>query len=188
MPERIAGVRCEHSFALIGFSPINWNSDFTPWPAPGLRKDEPFLGLGSKLLDWMLEELLPFICERYANAAISIMGYSLGGLMALWCCYETDVFSGCASCSGSLWYDSWLEYAATHHFQRETATYLSLGESEEKVRNQRLARVGDATRQMAMLVEHDPSVTRCELCFHPGGHFNDPEGRVAEAIRWLIEQ
>ena len=180
--------RLEHNSGamLVGFGSIDWNMDITPWPAPGLRKGEDFGGRGRVLLEWMQTKLLPWIREQHGTVEVFIAGYSLGGLMALWCCYELDAFAGCASCSGSLWYDGWDQYVAEHSFLRPIAAYLSLGEAEEKARNPRLARVGDATRRTAALIEADPNAVRTALHFHPGGHFNDHVGRMVDAFNWLL--
>ena len=185
--EVAAQLSADAQVALVGIEGLDWNRDLTPWPAPELRKDEPFLGQGRALLDWMIEALLPWMQTQYDGATIGIMGYSLGGLMALWCGYETGMFFGCASCSGSLWYDGWAEYANARRFSRETIIYLSLGESEERARNQRLARVGDLTRQMATSIDADSNVVRSELRWYPGGHFDEPNARMADAINWLVE-
>ncbi len=175
----------DRAFALVGFGPVDWNRGFTPWPAPGLGK-EPFAGEARGTLDWMTGSLVPWMRQRYGQAEIALLGYSLAGLMALWSCYESDAFSGCASCSGSLWYDGFLDYMAARRFPRPVRAYLSLGEAERKARNPRLARVGGATRAAADILRADPHVTETVLRWHPGGHFSDPAGRMADALAWLL--
>lgn len=171
---------------LVGFDPLDWNRDLTPWPAPGLRRGEDFAGQAGKTLKWMEQHLVPWVRARFDPEEMFVAGYSLGGLTALWSCYESDVFSGCASCSGSLWYDGWIEYMQAHRFSRPVRVYLSLGQAEERARNPRLARVGDATRRAGELLRADQNVTRTDLQWHPGGHFNGADERVADALMWML--
>ena len=39
-----------------------------------------------------------------------IGGYSLAGLFSLWAAYQTDVFSGFAAASPSVWFPGFIEY------------------------------------------------------------------------------
>ena len=84
----------------------DWNHDYTPWPAPGLRDRAAFSGGGQAYLETLCTQLLPFVKARYPvcpdAAHTAIMGYSLGGLFALWAACETDAFGAAASLSGSL--------------------------------------------------------------------------------------
>lgn len=79
--------------------------DFTPWPAPGLG-ETAFTGQAGRYLEELLGRALP---EAARHAPLSgrraILGYSLGGLFALWALLEGAPFARAASLSGSLWYD-----------------------------------------------------------------------------------
>lgn len=180
-------------FLLISFAPIDWDRDYTPWPAPALsKKTEPFAGGAPALLAWLENDLRPAVCERFAVDPSAdrhlLLGYSLGGLTALWAVYERSAFGGCASCSGSLWYDGFLAYALARKPREDARVYLSLGKSEEKARNPRMAAVGDATRAIAARLAADQRPGASELVWHEGGHFTQVPARMAAAIGWLMKK
>lgn len=182
----------EKAPVLAGFASDDWDREFTPWPAPALgKKNEPFSGEGAKTLAWLLGDFLPHLEAVYPvsgkRAARSILGYSLGGLFALWSFLESGAFGGCASCSGSLWYDGWMEYAAGKEIQPNSRIYLSLGRAEKKARNPRMAKVGDVTRAYAETLEKNPNVEESALAWHEGGHFQDVTQRIQEAVLWLAK-
>lgn len=172
-------------FAVAGFLCDDWNRDLSPWPAPALfRKTKDFAGLGPETLTFLMEELLPALAPHTSAggdpAGRSLLGYSLAGLFALWAFLETGAFARCASCSGSLWYDGWPEYVHRHADAYGTKVYLSLGKNEEKTRNPRMARVGEATRQTA------ESLGVSHVHWHEGGHFDQVSARLAGGLRFLV--
>ena len=179
-------------FYLTWCGPVDWNAEYTPWPAPALsKKDVPFAGAAEKTLAWLQDGWMPKVQQTIGESVPAdnsfLLGYSLGGLCALWMAYTSALFAGHASCSGSLWYDGWLDFAQTHHIQRPTGrTYLSLGDREEKTRNPRMATVGEATRQTAALLAADPNVAETTLIWQEGNHFTNIPGRLAQAILWLM--
>ncbi len=171
--------------ALLAFPTPDWDRDLTPWAAPGLRKNEPDFGGGAEAF---LAELLAAV--REAEGALPappetklLMGYSLGGLFALWAGTRTEEFPLLASVSGSLWFDGWCEYLEANPC-RAGRVYLSLGEREPKARNPRMARVGLCTERTEALLRAAGAETTLE--WNPGGHFNDPEERMAKAVRTLL--
>lgn len=178
-------------FALVGFACQSWNDDLTPWPAPALSgKGAAFGGKAEETLAWLRAELLPTLTTRVnwsqqqANTAIA--GYSLAGLFALWAWYQSGLFGGCASCSGSLWYDGWTAFATGRPAPANSRVYLSLGDREERARNPRMAAVGNATRQLAAQLAADPAITQTALEWNPGGHFADVPARLARGILYLV--
>ena len=181
--EKLRPLLPEHS--LLAFPAEDWDRDLTPWKAPGLRgKDPDFGGEAQAFLDRLLR------AAAEAEAALPVkppakllLGYSLGGLFALWAGTRTDAFDLLASVSGSLWYDGWCEYLAETPCRAKRA-YLSLGEKEPKARNPRMARVGQYTERTAALLRASGIETAME--WNPGGHFNEPEARMAKAVRALI--
>jgi len=81
---------------------------------------------------------------------ISIAGYSLAGLFALYALYHTDVFECAASISGSLWFPDFKEYVFSHEMRRKPEKlYLSLGDKEARTRNQYLKVVRENTENIA---------------------------------------
>ena len=128
-------------FALIGVAPTSWEQEFSPWPAPALGKKSPAFTGGC---DAYLADLTgPILAQAEAQFPLSprredrmLAGYSLGGLASLYALYQTGVFGGVASLSGSLWFPGWVEFAQSHRpLAPDTRVYLSLGKKEEKVRS-----------------------------------------------------
>ena len=111
-----------------------------------------------------------------------IGGYSLAGLFALWAAYETDIFDACAAASPSVWFPGWISYARTNVVKTD-AVYLSLGDKEEKTKNQDMASVGNCIREQAEII----SGINSTLEWNPGNHFVDSEKRMAKGFVWCIE-
>lgn len=177
---------------LVGFESQQWNDAYSPWVSDTLfTGQEPFGGQGEQTLQWLKEAAVPAAekyfsirGERYRRA---VAGYSLAGLFALWAFYTSGNFTGCASCSGSLWYQGWLEFITRYKAPEESSVYLSLGRREEHTRNTVMAAVGECTRQTLQHLQKDSSVKCCELEWHPGGHFQDTSWRSARGIQWLSQ-
>lgn len=171
--------------SLLAFPAQDWDRELTPWRVPGLRGKDPDFGGEAEAF---LEKLLAAVSE--AEAALPekpktrlLMGYSLGGLFALWAGTRTDAFPLLASVSGSLWYDGWCEYLEGRPCLGKRV-YLSLGDKEPRARNPRMARVGECTERTEALLRASGLETALE--WNPGGHFNEPEARMARAVRALL--
>lgn len=177
----------EKDFALYAFQVEDWNRDFSPWKAPAAFGNEDFQGKADKTLQWLTNNLIPTIKERYGlDREIYLIGYSLSGLFSLWAAYETDIFSGIASCSGSLWFEKWDEYLKIHKMQHTCNVYLSLGGKEEKTKNQIMAKVGERTRLQEQILKEDQNVQKVTLEYNSGGHFADSGKRLSKAVYWLL--
>ena len=133
------GQMTDRPFRYLAVQVENWNRDLSPWPAPAVFGDENF-GDGAEAL---LEEILPLCAEQDKDYIIG--GYSLAGLFALWSACRTDVFSGAAAASPSLWFPGFSAYMKEKGLECETV-YLSLGMREEKTRNPVMRTVGDCAR------------------------------------------
>lgn len=165
----------------------DWNADFSPWEFK-LNKKMSFSGGGRKTLDWLMNDCVPCYEKEYSLMGKRILcGYSLAGLFSLWAFYESQVFSGVISCSGSLWFGDWINYSESHTAPQNSSIYLSLGDREEKARDRIMATVGDCTRRQYELVCGDKNVSRHILEWNDGGHFNEPEKRIAKGIRWYVK-
>ena len=164
----------------------DWNADFSPWEFT-LNKKMSFAGGGRSTLDWLVNECVPYCETEYGLTGKRILcGYSLAGLFSLWTFYESQVFGGVISCSGSLWFGGWISYAESHTAPQNSSVYLSLGDREEKARDRIMATVGDCTRRQYELVCGDKNVFRHVLEWNDGGHFNEPEKRIAKGIKWTF--
>lgn len=182
-------------FILVGIEQHNWNRDFTPWPAPALtKKTEGFKGEADNYLYKLIHEIKPFVDENYRTRKepnnTALVGYSLAGLAAVYAMYKTSVFGKIASISTSMWYDGFTEFLEkSKPVSNETKVYMSLGKSEEKSRNQRMAMVGDCTRRAFDILKSQLSVKeKLILEWNNGGHFTDIPERFEKAIVWLMKE
>lgn len=166
----------------------DWNNNFSPWEFK-MNKKMSFSGGGTATLEWLVNNCIPFCENEYGLTAERILcGYSLAGLFSLWAFYESQIFSGVISCSGSFWFKDWIDYARKHSAPDKSSIYLSLGDSEEKARNRILATVGDCTRKQYEFVCSDKNVSHHVLEWNEGGHFSEPEKRIAKGINWMIQK
>ena len=168
---------CQNSFFLIAVKIDDWNNDLSPWKAPAIFGKESFGDGASKTLG----ELLKLCADK--GKTYYIGGYSLAGLFALWAAYQTDVFSGVAAVSPSIWFPGFQEYMKTNVIRTDTV-YLSLGDREEKVRNPVMATVGDRIRKAHMLLKERD--VNCILEWNNGNHFKDADIRTAKAFAWVM--
>ena len=51
-----------------------------------------------------------------------------------------------------------------------------------------MATVGECTRRQYELVRSDRNVSRHILEWNEGGHFNEPDKRIAKGIRWMMNE
>ena len=171
----------EISYTLIAFQVTDWNRDFSPWKTENLS--ESFSGGAKDTLRWLLEEQIPKIRQQYGqDRELYLMGYSLAGLFALWTAYQTELFAGVASCSGSFWYPGLMPYLRKQEPPRGRRIYISLGGKEAGSGNELMATVGERTREIVQLLAAD-NMVKYEL--NPGGHFADAGKRLAKAVSWI---
>lgn len=167
---------------LIAYRVTDWNRELSPWKAPAVFGEQDF-GEGAKeSLDYILKELLPTFTEKYGempDRQYMLAGYSLAGLFALWCGYQTDRFQYVTAVSPSVWFPGWIAYAKEHDMQAKQV-YLSLGTKEEKTRNQIMAAVGDCLREQELLLKQGG--IPCCLEWNPGNHFMEGPLRMAKGI------
>lgn len=166
-------------YRLVALISNDWNGDYSPWAAPPVFGKEGFAGNGRETLRWLVKECIPMVEKDSRPVNRIIAGYSLAGLFALWSAMETQMFSGVASCSGSLWFPGWIAYLESKQMPPATNVYLSLGDKEEKTRNAVMATVGDNTRKTFEILSHQCNAT---FEWNAGGHFNEPMKRLAQGI------
>ena len=180
----------DQTWTLYACRVEDWNRDLSPWPVRNVDKLGDFAGEGRRTLEQLIHTVRQTQAETGDSAQLRrfVGGYSLAGLFALWALYETELFDGAASCSGSLWFPCWREYAATHSLPRRADVYLSLGRREVRTKHPLMAKVeGEMQAQMERL-QNDPNAETVSFVWNDGGHFTDPEGRMARGFQWLAEQ
>lgn len=172
-------------FLLAAVPTADWFRELSPWPAPAPFGRQDFGGGAADTLHLLTDALIPALTAAYApakDAAWMLGGYSLAGLFALWCGYETDRFFAIAAASPSVWFPGWMEYARLRG-PKARRICISLGDQEEKARNPVLATVGGAVREQYALLESSPGV-EAALQWNPGNHFRDAPRRTARAFAW----
>ena len=186
------GVDCS-AFIAISVMVEEWNENFTPWDAPALtKKSESFKGGATSYLNFLADTIKPFIDEHYKTrpepSNTALIGYSLGGLTALYALYTINSFGKIGSMSGSLWYDGWIEFMDSHMpANANSLVYMSLGRSEEHSRNQRMAKVGNCTRKAALILEEQLEFKENPILeWNDGGHFSEISNRFKRALLWLM--
>lgn len=166
-------------FRYIAFKVDDWNKDLSPWKAPAVFGKDDF---GDGATD-TLNEILRSCDDRTKRYYIG--GYSLSGLFALWASYQTDIFSGVAAASPSMWFPGFTEYMSEHEIKSKTV-YLSLGDKEEKTRNPIMATVGDKIKTAYDILQKQNA--DCILEWNEGNHFKDADIRIARAFQWIMDK
>ena len=172
-------------FVLATIELEDWMVDLMPWPDGNVSRDPEAGKHGQDTLDYLLTALIPELQQRYGALPMILGGYSLGGLFAIWASMQTDSFKAVAAASPSVWIHNWMPFAR-NHVSMADSIYLSLGDQEEHVKNQAIARVGDNLRAQYELLQEQLGSERCTLLWEEGGHFADNEGRLARAFTWCI--
>ena len=174
-------------FLLATIELEDWMLDLMPWPDGNISRHPEAGQHGQATLDYILLSLIPELQKRFGPLPVIFGGYSLGGLFALWASAQTDTFKAVAAASPSVWIKDWIPFARKHTPLAE-AVYLSLGDKEEHVKNQAIARVGNNLREQYSFLQEQLGPDRCTLFWEQGGHFNDNEGRLARAFAWCMEK
>ncbi len=172
-------------FLLAAIELEDWIIDLMPWQDGNISRDPEAGKHGQETLLYILQSLLPELQQRYGELPVILGGYSLGGLFGLWASTQTDRFSAIAAASPSVWIHGWLPYARKHD-TLANQIYLSLGEQEEHVKNQAIARVGDNLRTYHALLQEQLGPVHSTLAWEAGNHFTDNEGRLARAFAWCM--
>ena len=107
------------------------------------------------------------------------------GLFSLWAAYQTDIFSGVAAASPSVWFPGFIAYMKEHEINSETV-YLSLGDREEKTRNPVMSQVGNCIQKGYDWLTK--CGINCTLEWNQGNHFREPDIRTAKAFAWVLTE
>lgn len=178
----------KHSCTIVLITGMNWNADLTPWPAPGVfKREKPFEGKAEFFLKELLTDYFPGVeeAEGIRKPQRFLVGISLSGLFAVWSLFRTGAFRSVASISGSLWYDSLIEWFCSHELvNAATKVHLSLGDREKKSKNARMATVEDTTATIA----HILGERGCEVDFKivDGTHFSPIVPRLEMAFDAIL--
>ena len=174
----------ELSASIVVISGLDWESDLTPWKAPGLKGGE-FAGRAQSFLDILNGDIMVNVESslRITRPERFIAGVSLSGLFAVWASCRTDRFLGAASVSGSFWYDRFTEWIAS---QKATAEryYFSIGKKEKDSKNPRLASTEEETVKVMNTVMAQGKEAVFE--YNEGNHFGPLIDRIEKGLRGLL--
>ena len=170
----------EHSASMVLISGLDWESELTPWKAPGLKAGE-FAGRAQSFLDILKGDIMVNVESslRISRPKRFIAGVSLSGLFALWASCRTHLFEGVASVSGSFWYDKFTEWFSTQEYS-SSRYYFSLGEKEKDGKNLRLAAVEEETAKIMSTLQANEKEVIFE--YNEGNHFGPLIERIEKAI------
>jgi len=163
---------------LVSIKVDDWLNDLSLW------KTDKYQGNANKTL----KSLLDIVNQAEEGLTIEnryICGYSLGGLFSLYAYLESDLFDGCASVSGSLWYPDFDHYIQSKEI-RNGKIYLSLGDTEENTDFKEMRCVGDRTRWLYCYLKE--KIEKCTYEVNRGGHFDEVEQRIQKGILWLLQE
>ncbi len=174
-------------FVLSAIELEDWVVDLMPWPDGNISRDPEAGKHGRDTLGYILMDLVPELKGRYGSLPVILGGYSLGGLFAIWASMQSGCFKAVAAASPSVWIHDWMPFARRHAPMAD-CVYLSLGDKEEHVKNQAIARVGDNIRAQYGLLREQLGPERCTLVREDGNHFTDNDGRTARAFAWCMDR
>ena len=177
----------DRPFALCAVKINRWGHELSPWKAPAVFGKEDFGDGAGDTLRFLADTLIPELKAAYQlgeDVKKVLGGYSLAGLFALWCGYQTDLFSGIAAASPSVWFPGWVDYAKSHLFYPLKA-YLSLGDKEAKTRNPVMATVADCMEKQVEIFKS--AGTDAVLEWNQGNHFKESDIRTAKAFLHFLK-
>lgn len=177
----------ERPFLLCAVKINQWGQELSPWRAPAVFGKEEFGDGAQGTLAFLTDTLIPELKSRYQlreDVEFVLGGYSLAGLFALWCGYQTEMFSGVAAASPSVWFPGWIDYAKTHLFN-PGKVYLSLGDKEAKTRNPVMATVADCIQTQLEIFQS--TGTDSVLEWNQGNHFKESDVRTAKAFLHFLK-
>ncbi|SFB18823.1 Putative esterase [Acetitomaculum ruminis DSM 5522] len=185
--ELIKNISGRMDFCFIAILIDDWNYELSPWGNEGVFKGKDFGNGARKTLNFITGKLLPFVFKNEINnKRLFLGGYSLSGLFSLWSCYQCDIFYAVAVVSPSVWFPGWTDYIKNRNIKCKKV-YLSLGNKEDKVRNQIMSKVKANICIQYELIKNSNRDIDIKMELNPGNHFADYEKRTGKAFAWLIE-
>lgn len=176
------------AFSAVAVECSSWNDMLTPWKAPAaFSNGDSFGGKADLFLVKLKNDIIP---EAEALTGTpdfrGIAGYSLAGLFALYAFYTTDLFDLCGCVSGSVWYDGFEDWALERFpVSASGSIFFSLGNKEEKTRNQKMQHTGQIMRNICEKLNETDSYD-ASFRYTRGNHFEGHTQRMNECLSWLL--
>ena len=157
----------------------NWQNDLSPWASKAVFGKKGFGDGANKTLQEILK-----ICSD-DNKFYYLGGYSLAGLFSLWAGTKTNIFKGIMAASPSVWFPDFVNYLKNNQMKAKNI-YLSLGDKEDKTKNQIMSTVKINIEEIYSLLYKEEINTILE--YNPGNHFQDVIKRIEKGFSWLINE
>ena len=181
----------KYSVSIVVSNDVNWNDDLTPWPAEGVfKKAKPFGGRAAEFLDKLTRDIIPETEEHLGivNPERTLLGVSLSGLFAVWSAFKADAFTNIISISGSLWYDSFLDWMKENTPSPSIKKVcMLLGEKEKNAKEKRMSTVEECT-QTASNILKEKSCADVVFELVEGTHFSPIMPRLERAFEVVYGQ
>lgn len=173
---------------IVGIAPINRLDEYTPWPSSSLvEKFKPFKGKGEEYLDFIVNDLKPYIDSKFNTKAdsknTSMIGYSLGGLISLFSAYKHECFGNIVSICGSQWYRGWIDFMEKNHIKNKDINMLiiaGLREGENKSTAQKY--IKEYVEKSYNILKSQIGESRVSLKWDDYGHNENVIERYKKAI------
>ena len=170
---------------MVVISGLEWDTDLTPWKAPGLKTGE-FAGKAQAFLDILSNDLIVNVESslRLNRPERHICGVSLSGLFAIWASCKKDIFTGAASVSGSFWYDGFAEWILKQEELKCVRYYVSMGDKEKETKVKRFANIEEDTIKVVETL----MLKGAEVAFEvtEGGHNSPVVPRIEKSVVLLL--
>lgn len=171
---------------IVAVSGMDWNSDMTPWKAPGVKEGD-FEGQGMRFLDKLKDDIF-FNLEnslQIRKPRRYIMGLSLAGMFSVWAAVRKPLFKGAASISGSFWYDGFAEWLEKQEDLKCVRFHICLGEKEKETKVKRFANIEEDT----MKVVETLILKGADVAFEvtEGGHNSPIVPRIEKSLVSLLD-
>lgn len=181
---------------FVGIKPHDRNHDYTPWPALAVMTGAAsFGGGGQNYLNELVQHIKPFVDTKYLSLSepehTGIIGYSLGGLISLYACYQyPEVFGRIGLLSASFWYEGMIEYMRTEPIERSGhRIYMYVGALEGLYKhNIQKGMVEQTHKAFAVLQDQGFNETEMKFEFDSNGTHDNVffSQRFPVALRWLF--
>lgn len=175
----------KYGVTIVVITGMDWETVFSPWPAPAVPKGgQDFKGGSPDFLCLLQHKVIPQVETALGineDVERSLVGVSMSGLFALWQWIECDIFSNIASLSGSFWYEGFVDWLKNNPIpQKSGIAYFLLGDQESKSKVKEFARVSANTAEVIGLLR----AAGIKVTFESvsGGHTSNPIERLDKAF------
>ncbi len=181
-------VGCDE-FTLVTVSNLDWDKNLAPWYTPKSYPPAAYCnGDADQYLQLFLSDIIPETYDYLETEPLysACAGYSLAGLFSIYAAYKTDMFDRLASASGSFWFPGFIDYVKTHEMlSHPSKIYFSLGNQEAHSSVKQFDPVQKNTEWLANYYKTKGIETTFVL--NPGNHYFEPIKRMADGIKWMLQ-